>query len=46
MPDQTTASNLRAGRFIARADSEKAVEGAVYDTLTWFAGHTTVKEKE
>ncbi|MEW2545883.1 hypothetical protein AB0910_08920 [Streptomyces sp. NPDC047002] len=43
VPDQTTASNLRAGRFIARADSEKAVEAAVYDTLTWFAGHTTVK---
>ncbi|WP_051927262.1 ATP-grasp domain-containing protein [Streptomyces durhamensis] len=42
-PDQTTASNLRAGRFIASADSEKAVEAAVYDTLTWFADHTIVK---
>lgn len=42
-PDQTIASNLRAGRFIARADSEMAVESAVYDTLTWFAGQTTVK---
>ncbi|MFG2275790.1 acetyl-CoA carboxylase biotin carboxylase subunit family protein [Streptomyces chartreusis] len=42
-PDQTTASNLRAGRFIASAESEKAVEAAVHDTLAWFTSHTAVK---
>jgi biotin carboxylase len=42
-PDSATASNLRVGRFIIGAASEKEAEAAVHDTITWFAQHTIVE---